>query len=213
MAAESEIPPALKIVPVTAERWNDLEVLFGRNGACGGCWCMLWRMTRSEFEKHKGDGNRRSLRKIVKSGAAPGLLAYAGADPVGWCAIAPRESYPALDRSRTLKPVDAEPVWSVTCFFIARPFRRRGVSLQLLRAAVEYAAGRGARIVEGYPVIPRKSAMPDVFAWTGLHSCFTAAGFQEVARRSPSRPIMRYVIEPARHAAVRQLQSRHSHRK
>jgi GNAT superfamily N-acetyltransferase len=198
MARNSETQPALKILPVTAERWDDLQSLFGRNGACGGCWCMWWRLKRSEFDKRKGEANRRSLKKIVKSGAVPGLLAYWGTDPVGWCAVAPRESYPGLDRSRTLKPVDGQHVWSVTCFFIARPFRRRGVSLQLLRAAVDYAGAQGARIVEGYPVVPKKSGMPDVFAWTGLHSCFTAAGFHEVLRRSPSRPIMRHMIDSKR---------------
>jgi GNAT superfamily N-acetyltransferase len=181
--------------PLTIERWPDLEALFGQRGACGGCWCMLWRLTRSEFERRKGAGNRRDFKTIVESGAAPGLLGYAGAQPVAWCAVAPRERYPALERSRILKPVDEQPVWSVTCLFVARPFRRRGLTVRMLQAAADHAGQRGGRIVEGYPVEPKTGDMPAAFAWTGIASAFRQAGFVEVLRRSPTRPIMRYVIE------------------
>lgn len=176
-------PAKLEFHPVTPKRWRDLEKLFGERGACGGCWCMWWRLKWSQFEKQKGAGNKKALKKIVKSGEAPGLLAYAGGGPVGWCSIAPRESYPRLERSRILKKVDDQ------------PYRRQGLSVKLLRAAVAYAKKKGARMVEGYPVEPKRSPMPDVFAWTGLASAFRRAGFKEVLRRSPTRPIMRY---PAR---------------
>lgn len=182
---------SLEIHPLTPERWSDVEKLFGERGACGGCWCMWWRLTRSQFTKQKGAGNKKALRKIVAAGRVPGLLAYAGSQPIAWCSMAPREDFPVLERSRILKRVDNAPVWSVVCFFVARPFRRKGVTVKLLRAAVEYARARGARIVEGYPVEPRKGAMPDVFAYTGTASAFRKAGFTEVLRRSQSRPIMR----------------------
>ncbi len=184
--------PALRFHALTAGRWRDLESLFGERGACGGCWCMFWRLKRPQFEKMKGRGNRRAFKKIAAAGQAPGLLAYAGNQPIGWCALAPRETYPRLDRSRILAKVDEQPVWSVTCFFVARPFRRKGVAVKLLRAAAEYARKRGAAIVEGYPVEPKKGEMPDVFAYTGLASAFRQAGFVEVLRRSKTRPIMRY---------------------
>ncbi|MFQ5662417.1 MAG: GNAT family N-acetyltransferase [Terriglobia bacterium] len=159
---------------------------------------MWWRVKRSQFEKQKGRENKRALKRIVKSGEVPGLLAYAGGEPIGWCALAPRECYPVLDRSRTLKRVDAKPVWSLVCFFVAKPFRRRGVTVKLLRAAVSYARKRGARVLEGYPVEPRrKSGVPDAFAWTGLAAAFRRAGFREVLRRSETRPIMRYFIRRA----------------
>ena len=153
---------------------------------------MWWRLPRSEFERHKGEANRRALKAIVESSEAPGLLAYADGEAIAWCSVAPRESFPVLGRSRTLKPIDDEPVWSVVCLFIARPFRRRGVSVGLLAAAVEYAVARGARIVEGYPVELKQASMPDAFAWTGTAAAFLRAGFTEVARRSETRPIMRY---------------------
>ncbi|HEX8693813.1 MAG TPA: GNAT family N-acetyltransferase [Longimicrobium sp.] len=182
--------------PLTPERWADLEELFGARGACGGCWCMWWRLPRSQYTEQKGEGNRRALRALVDSGRVPGILAYADGRPVGWCAVEPREAYPALERSRNLRRVDDEPVWSVTCFFVARGWRRRGVTARLLRAAVEHVRARGGRVVEGYPVEPRRDGVPGAFAWTGFASAFRRAGFVEAARRSDSRPVMRCVIEP-----------------
>lgn len=131
---------------------------------------------------------------IVASGAVPGLLAYVDGVPAGWVAIEPREAYSGLDRSRFLKRVDERPVWSVTCFFIARPARRRGLTVRLLRAATAYAATRGASMVEGYPIDRSGASVPAAFAWTGLAAAFRAAGFLEVARRSPTRPIMRRAV-------------------
>jgi GNAT superfamily N-acetyltransferase len=180
----------LSFHPLTPDRWNDLVTLFGKRGACGGCWCMAWRRTAKAYEAGKGAGNRTAFRRIVKRGAEPGVLAYADGEPVGWCAVAPRETYPRLAGSRVLAPVDDADVWSVSCLFVARPWRRRGVSEALLGAAVAHARARGARIVEGYPIDPAKS-QPDAFVWTGLFSAYERAGFREVARRSPTRPIVR----------------------
>ena len=152
---------------------------------------MYWRLRRKDYEAGKGDANRRRLKRLVTNGPPPGILAYVDGKPVGWCAIAPRENYPVLGNSRILSPVDDKPVWSVTCLFIARGHRRSGLSSKLVRAAADFARQNGARLVEGYPVEPKKGAMPDAFAWTGLTGSFERAGFQEVARRSPTRPIMR----------------------
>ena len=159
---------------------------------------MYWRVPRSEFEKQKGAGNRRALKKIVSQRRVPGLLAYAGREPVGWCAVEPREAYATLERSRLLKRLDEQPVWSVVCFFIARPYRNQSVSVKLLKEAVAHARKHGARIVEGYPVEPKNEKMPDVFAWTGIAAAFRKAGFKEVARPSATRPIMRYLISRSR---------------
>jgi GNAT superfamily N-acetyltransferase len=155
---------------------------------------MYWRLTRSEYEKKKGLGNKKALRRIVDSGRPPGLLAYAGGQPVAWCAVGPRGIYPVLERSRILARIDDEPAWSVTCFFVVRPFRRQGITVQLLKAAVDFAGRKGARVVEGYPVEPKKGSLPDAFAYTGLPSAYRKAGFVEVLRRSETRPIMRYFV-------------------
>jgi GNAT superfamily N-acetyltransferase len=152
---------------------------------------MWWRIKRSDFERRKGDGNRRAMRALMKAGEVPGVLAYTDDRPVGWCSVAPRSAYPVLGRSRILKPLDDKPVWSIVCLFVHKDYRDRGVSVKLLEAAVDYARGQGAKVVEGYPVEPKKDRMPAVFAFTGLATAFLHAGFTERARRSPTRPIMR----------------------
>jgi GNAT superfamily N-acetyltransferase len=155
---------------------------------------MWWRLQRSEFERQKGRANKESMRSLVVSGEVPGVLAYAGEEPVGWCAVAPRENYPVLERSRVLKRIDDQPVWSVTCLFVKKEHRNKGVSVQLLRAAVAYVQERGGTVVEGYPVEPKAERTADAFAWTGLVSAFRQAGFVECARGSPTRPIMRFEV-------------------
>jgi GNAT superfamily N-acetyltransferase len=159
---------------------------------------MLYKLTRSDFERLKGEGNRRALKRLVDSGEVPGILGYLRGEPVGWCAVEPREAYPALARSRILQPVDAQPVWSVTCLFVAKAWRRSGVSVALLEGAQRYARRLGARILEGYAVEPRRDPMPDVFANMGIASAYRQAGFREVARRSPTRPIMRLLLAASR---------------
>lgn len=178
--------------PLTPDRWGDLEALFGERGACGGCWCMAWRLKRADFDEGKGAANRTAFRKIVQQGPPPGVLAYVEGEPVGWCALAPRETYVTLANSRVLKPIDDQPVWSVSCFFVRRDLRGRGVGVALLRAACEFAAGQGARIVEGYPVEPTMKPMPAAFAWVGVPALFRKAGFREAKRASEARRIMRW---------------------
>lgn len=183
----------LTFEPLLPDRWQDLVDLFGPRGACGGCWCMWWRLEKAEFEAKKGEGNKRKFKALVDSRKVPGLLAYCGATPVGWCAIAPREDYSRLQRSRSLKSIDDAPVWSVTCFFIRRGYRRKGVSVGLLKAAKKYVVSRGGKMLEGYPVKP-KATMPDTFAYYGTASAFRSAGFTEVATPSAGRAIMRCAL-------------------
>jgi len=185
-------PPKLEFHPVKPDRWRDFEKLFGPNGACAGCWCMWWRLSRAEFGKKHYAGNKRAIKKIITAGQEPGILAYAGGEPIGWCAVAPRDVYPSLERSSVLQRVDGQPVWSVTCFYVARGHRRQGVAGQLLEAAVRFARKRGARIVEGYPIDSGNQKKSSVSIYTGLATTFLRTGFVEVERRSPARPIMRY---------------------
>jgi GNAT superfamily N-acetyltransferase len=184
----------LSFHPLSPERWNDFVQLFGKNGACGGCWCMTWRLKAADYEKQKGEGNRNAMHDIVCSHAPVGVLAYADEQPVGWCAVAPREVYVKLENARVLKRIDDAPVWSISCFFILKQFRRKGLSVPLLQAAVAYAAAQGATIVEGYPHEPGKPDTPDVFIWTGVAAAFRKAGFTEAARYAATRPIMRCYI-------------------
>ncbi len=155
---------------------------------------MYWKLRGKEYEEARGYETRQMHKSIIDSGTVTGLLAYLHGDVVGWVAVEPRSAYPKLAHSRSLKPVDDQPVWSVTCFFVAKHFRKQGITVELLRAAVEYVRKQGGRIVEGYPVDTIKE-MPAPFIYTGTASAFQQAGFQEVARHSPTRPIFRFVIE------------------
>jgi len=156
---------------------------------------MLWRLAAAEWRRGKGETNRQAMRMRVASGVAPGILAYAGDDPVGWISIAPREEFPRMLKSRIVAPLDDQPVWAVTCFFIHSGFRRRGVATSLLMAACAFAARNGARIIEGYPIDPRGERYANAFAWTGIMRVFELAGFEEVARRSDKRPVMRRTLQ------------------
>ncbi|NMC78222.1 MAG: GNAT family N-acetyltransferase [Chloroflexi bacterium] len=195
MKGTAPVSHEVQIYPLTPERWPDLEALFGKRGASGGCWCMWWRLPRSEFRRLTGEGNKEALKSIVDRGEVPGLLAYHDGQAVGWVSLAPRAAFPLLERSRVLKRVDEQAVWSVVCFFVARPYRRQGMSVQLLQAAVAHARRNGAEIVEGYPVEPKSGSYPDAFAYTGAADAFRTAGFVEVLRRSETRPIMRYTFD------------------
>jgi GNAT superfamily N-acetyltransferase len=182
--------------PLTPDRWTDLETLFGKNGAYAGCWCMWWRLTGPEWQARKGEANKAALHEVVDSGEVPGIIGYVDGVPAGWCAIAPRDAHKRLreERVRIFKKVDDQPVWSVTCFYIARAYRRQGMMLQLLNAAVDYARSRGATIVEGFPLDTDARAMTSASAYTGVMSTFVKAGFVEVSRRHEARPIMRYLV-------------------
>lgn len=193
----------LTVKPVTPSRWRDLEMLFGDRGAVAGCWCMWWRLPAKDWSRNAYEGNRRSMRTIVERGEKPGLLAYRDGEPVGWVSIAPRDRFPRIERSRVLGPVDDEQVWSVVCFYIHRTERGTGVGSALLDAAVDEAAKRGAKIVEGYPVDPLSGKTSNGGAFTGVAAMFRAAGFEEVERRSPARPIMRKTVKPRQRARTR----------
>jgi GNAT superfamily N-acetyltransferase len=203
MARPTEDGERLTFYPLTSGRWSDFEQLFGERGACGGCWCMWWKLARSEFVRNKGPSNRSAMARLVKVGPPPGILAYLDGVAAGWCAIAPRENFPVLERSRVLKRIDDLPVWSVTCLFVRKEHRRKGLSVALLKAAVRFAGEQGGRIVEGYPVIAKSGEMPAAFAWTGLASAFLKAGFHEAARGSPARPIMRCAVSSSRSGSAR----------
>ncbi|OLN26369.1 GNAT family N-acetyltransferase [Desulfosporosinus metallidurans] len=192
----------LKIYELDLPRWVDFEKLFGERGACDGCWCMSWRLKRSDFERQKGKENRSAMRTLVEQNMKTGVLAYIDNEPIGWCAVAPREDYLRLENSRVLKRIDNEQVWSVTCFFISKSFRRKGISLELLKGVIKYCEINNVKIIEGYPGVPYGEQVPDAFEWTGIPSAFEKAGFVEVERRSKSKPIMRYCTVHAKNGTT-----------
>jgi GNAT superfamily N-acetyltransferase len=191
----------LSIEQLDRRRWDDLVALFGRGGANSGCWCMWWRLRAKDWSAGAGaaahdpvHGNEAAFEAVVAGGEPTGLLAYDDGVPVGWCAVAPRSAYPRLLRSTTIAPLDPDEVgvWSVSCFFIKRSHRTRGLGHTLLAAAVDWAAEQGASVIEGYPVETDGARHSSADYFTGTVSQFARAGFVRQPRPSTGhRVVMR----------------------
>jgi GNAT superfamily N-acetyltransferase len=180
--------------PVTKGQWKDMEALFSQDSLVNGCWCMYWRVKRKEFHEGFGNANKRKMKRLIDTGKVPGIIAYKGKQPIAWCSVAPREDFPVLKRSPVLRPVDDKPVWSIVCFFVLAPYRKKGMMKHLIEGAVQYAKERGARFIEAYPVIRNASKAPTYQLYTGVFSVFKEMGFEVIAKRSKIRPIMRKTI-------------------
>jgi GNAT superfamily N-acetyltransferase len=186
----------LTFEPMTQKNWDKFVQLFGKKGACGNCWCMYYRLPKAEYHIGKEEeGNKRAMQEIVRSGKAAGLLGLYQGQAIAWCAFAPREDFIKLEKSRVHKRIDDKPVWSIPCFFIDKNFRRHGISVALLKGAINYAKDNGIKVIEAYPAIPTKETLPDSFAWTGLFKSFERAGFEVVDRTSKNRPMVRYYTD------------------
>ena len=202
--------PTLAIRPLTPERWPDLEAVFMARGCsvARGCWCMFYRETGAFIlpgGKQPVQARKQSLRDLVTRGPAPGLIAYLGKRPVGWVTLGPRDDFRRLARSRAMKAVDDKPVWSIVCFVVPSEFRGQGVATALLEGAVAYAKKQGATLVEAYPKEPEGKVADDSL-WFGKKSMYDKAGFTEVARHTPDRPVMRKALRqspPRKKAAAR----------
>jgi len=188
----------LTVAPLTPDRWSDLEAIFNAKGCsvARGCWCMAYRVSGSREPppgKTCGQANRARLKALVKTGNPPGLIGYRGVVPVGWVSIGPREEYAKLKRSPVMKAVDEQSVWSIICFVVPTEYRGQGVAQALLEGALAYARQQSATLVEAYPVDkPGRSNDEDM--WFGAKSMYDKAGFQEVARRKPRRPVVRIAL-------------------
>jgi GNAT superfamily N-acetyltransferase len=186
----------LTVAPLTPDRWSDLEAIFNAKDCsiARGCWCMAYRLSGSReplpFGMTRSQANHAGLKALVDSGNRPGLIGYRGKVPVGWVAIGPRGEYARLKRSPVMKPVDEQPVWSVVCFVVPAEHRGQGVARALLKGAIAYARKQGAKLVEAYPV-DKPARSKDEYMWFGAKSMYDHAGFNEVARRKPQRPIVR----------------------
>jgi GNAT superfamily N-acetyltransferase len=187
--------------PLTTQTWPDLEYLFGLPGGSmvRGCWCMFYRTTGKPpgyggSPGSVGAANKQAMCDLVGSGVVPGLIGYISGEPAGWISLGPREQYLKLRRSPIMKPVDATPVWSVVCTFVAKAHRGTGMQHRLLAAAVEYARREGSRVLEAYPIDKPERSHPD-FMFFGSRSLYERAGFREVVRRSPTRVVMRRELE------------------
>jgi len=190
MPFSAQEPSIAEFRPVTRERLPDLARFSEGHGKFRYCSCMRWRSKSTDFQRSTKESRIAALEDFVRRDVPVGVLAYLDGEPIGWCSIAPRETYAALERYRALPPVDDTPVWSVVCFFVDRLARRQGGTLGLLRAAVEYARSQGAEVIEGYPVEPG----PRLYTYMGSPETFRRAGFIDVTPPDQARQIMRFVV-------------------
>ncbi|HYE79150.1 MAG TPA: GNAT family N-acetyltransferase, partial [bacterium] len=188
-------PMAITYRELTPDLWPQFETLFGDKGACGGCWCMYWRVEKGgkTWDAMTGDPAKAAMRQLVTAGEATGILAFDGDTPVGWCSFAPRTDYPRLERTKAYARDDLDGVWSIPCFFIVRTHRGRGVARGLLTAAVKAIRKRKGRAIEAYPVTLTADGkkLPAAFAYTGPLPIFEEQGFEVIQRLAPSRPLVR----------------------
>jgi len=187
---------AIEFHPVTPERLADLDHFSEQHGKFRYCSCMRWRLASADFQRSTKESRVEALNDLVRRGKPVGILAYENGEPVGWCSVAPRETYAALERYRALPRIDDTPVWAIVCFFVDSHARRQGVTLGLLRAAVDYARSQGATIVEGYPVDPGFH----LYTYMGSPMTFQRAGFHDVTPPGQVRKVMRYVVSANRPA-------------
>ena len=195
---------SIAIRAATADRWDDLVTVFGRRGDDPSwCWCQLFlhSNTSGSSESKPTSDNREALhREVAHAKVAPGLIAYEGDRPVGWTRVGPRSGFPGVLDNRSLTRVltdDDHQVWWVACFAVDSHYRRSGVGLALLRAAVDFAREHGATAVEGYPVDAtalKAASVAGSALYTGTMAMFASAGFIEVARPTGTRPLMRIRI-------------------
>ena len=151
---------------------------------------MTSRLPAASYQKTKGEGNKRLLKKMVAANEYLGVIAYTGKEPIAWCSVSPKERLLQQKNSRLLRLTENTDTWSIVCLFILPAWRRKGVSSIIIEGAYQYAISKGARIVEAYPVIPRNDKMPDVFAWTGIWKSYQKAGFIIAGNPSESKYIM-----------------------
>jgi GNAT superfamily N-acetyltransferase len=177
--------------PATPDRWPDVRTVFEDSGDARKCWCAFWFLPNREFKAGWGEGNRNWFQRLVKSGAAPGIVAYRDGEPAGWLLIAPRANLDRLRRSKPFAPLDDEPAWAMNCFVVRKKFRRQGLMRALIRAGIELVRERGGTVIEAYPFQSNREAIPGYDLFVGSAAAFRDNGFREVARPLPTRPVMR----------------------
>ncbi|MER8607966.1 GNAT family N-acetyltransferase [Mesorhizobium sp. M1233] len=187
------------IAPLVPELWADFEDLFGRQGACYGCWCTHFRLSPAARRASNRERNKDHIKARIEAGPPPGLLAFEGGQAVGWMQIGPRADVPEwTNQGRGSAPIDpadaSDPgVWAISCFFIRTKARGKGLSHRLVQGGIEFARQNGARLIEACPIDLSKDSR-SIGLFVGSSRVFEKAGFQRLVERKPGRPLMRLVL-------------------
>ena len=171
----------IDVLPATSERFPDVATMLGpRNPSANVCWCLSHRIDSRTNRELVGPARGEFVRALTARPIAPGVLAYDGAEVVGWAAVAPRSELP-FQRSTKIPHVDDLPVWSLWCIRVRPGHRGRGIAHELVRGAVDHAAAHGAPAVEGYPVDNGGRRVDLTMAYVGTRRIFEEAGFTKAA--------------------------------
>ncbi|MER9184511.1 GNAT family N-acetyltransferase [Mesorhizobium sp. M0482] len=187
------------IAPLVPELWADFEDLFGRQGACYGCWCTHFRLSPAARRASNRERNKDHIKARIEAGPPPGLLAFEGGQAVGWMQIGPRADVPEWNNqgrgSAPIDPADASDpgVWAISCFFIRTKARGKGLSHRLVQGGIEFARQNGARLIEACPIDLSKDSR-SIGLFVGSSRVFEKAGFQRLVERKPGRPLVRLVL-------------------
>lgn len=192
---DKEFAGKLAYQPLCKDNWQKFVNLFGEKGAADNCWCMYYRLTKTEYNEGKMGGNKEAMKNLVMNDEPTGIMAFYEGKAIAWCAFAPREHFKKLDNSRVHKRVDDQLVWSVPCFFADKRFRHLGVTAELLKAAIRYAKEKGIKIIEAYPIMPSAQKRPASSLWNGKYKSFEEVGFEIVNPTSGDRPVVRYYVD------------------
>lgn len=190
---ETNLKEGFSYKPLTVLNWKDFETVMGERGGSAGCWCMWNRLGKSEFEEGKGETNKCKMKELVKE-RIPGIILYYHNEPVGWLSIMKRDDTTIFSRSKIYKSADNLPVMSITCIYARKKYTGMGITEELLKAVIEYAKKTGIAVLEGYPTDTKGKKTISNFVYTGFYSTYKKVGFEEVERRSDSKPIMRFYI-------------------
>lgn len=184
-----DLPADLTFRAVEPSTWPDFERLFSSRGAPHYCWCLPYRATREEARQRSRATLKAGMARRICQGQPVGILAYDGADPIAWCSIAPRPTFPRLRTSGVTSAANANDasIWSLTCFYVPRRLRSRGLARRLLQAAIDHARQQGAAAVEAYPTDPESPS----YRYGGVRPMYSNAGFREIGRLGKRRYVMR----------------------
>ncbi|MER9128357.1 GNAT family N-acetyltransferase [Mesorhizobium sp. M0768] len=187
------------IAPLVPELWADFEDLFGRQGACYGCWCTHFRLSPAARRASNRERNKDHIKARIEAGPPPGLLAFEGGQAIGWMQIGPRADVPEWNNqgrgSAPIDPADASDpgVWAISCFFIRTKARGKGLSHRLVQGGIDFARANGARLIEACPIDLSKDSR-SIGLFVGSSRVFEKAGFQRLVERKPGRPLVRLVL-------------------
>jgi hypothetical protein len=184
----------LSIKELYMETWKDFERLVQKhNGVWGGCWCRYFHPTPPEKIESKEDARSYKL-SLVKEDKSHAALVYDADTCVAWCQYGPPEELPNIMHKKEVESKMTIPDWRITCIFVDRDFRKKGLSLFALNGALELIKKSGGGVVESYPQDTEGKKISNSFLYNGTKEIFEIAGFNFEGKKGKNHCIMRKIV-------------------